>query len=597
MRLFIDTEQDPWETYEGKEKDKLRKPSQERPWMKYYPSALIGGLSVPECTLNEYLRQNCPGEDDIAIHYYGNDISWKEVFFQTESAARALRAIGIGEGDTIPVFIKAVPEFVYLLLAAEKIGATILCRDNTLQENVDAVCKAKSKVIFAHDYLTQHEFNLFRNVAGVDLAILLPPINNPGAGCVPEHISWYVDLQYKEYPAYGPQTLTWDRFLEKGNQFEGAVGASRNINRPLLQVYTSGSTGPSKQVIHSAYSMIGNIHQMNFYGSNDYFRPTWLVTHLPPALVAVVVTMILLPLSSNKLLILDPFCDPIDVDLEMMRYRPNCWPLIPMLIEIIMRSNRVPEDYDLSHLLSAGAGAESINNNQLKRVQSYFKKHHCGIKFTSGYGSSEGGGNLTLPMTPHPMGNGNVGIPMPLSVMGIFEPGTHNELGYNQYGEVCCSGPGNMLGYDNAKATKVVLQKHNDGRTWLHTGDIGYMNEDGVIYILTREKTPRFNGGDLAILPMENVVADLQINGIKDEFFVIVPDNEHQGCFLPYLFVVIEKGYMLESVAQEIQSKLNHTMQPVEIFEVRERPFFHFKTSRLALAKMIREGVTDFSNV
>ena len=595
--LTSDTEHDRLETFKGERKDMSRKPSQERPWMKYYPSALIEGLSVPECTLYEYLRQNCPGEDVTAIHYYGNDITWKELFFQTESTARALRALGFGEGDTIPVFFKSVPEFIYLLLAAEKIGASLLCRDNTLEENVDAVRKAKASVIFAHDFLSQQEYNRFRTVAGVNLAILLPPVKNLRDQCVPEHIRRYVDLQYKEYPAYGPQTLTWDCFLEQGNQFEGVVEASRNINRPLLKVYTSGSTGPSKQVIHSAHSIIGNIHQMNFYGSSDNFRPTWLVAHFPPALVAVVVSMILLPLASKKLLILDPFCDPVDVDLEMMQYRPNCWPLVPMFIEIIMRSNRVPEDYDMSHLLSAGAGCEAFNNKQFKHVQAFFKKHNCGTRFTSGYGSSESGSNMTLPMTPHPMGNGNVGIPMPLSLIGIFEPGTSNELGYNEPGEICQCSPANMLGYDNAKAPGLALQKHDDGLTWLHTGDIGYMNEDGVIHVLTRGKSPRFNGGDLALLPMENAVADLEIDGLRDEFFVIVPDNEHPGCFLPYLFVQLEKEYTLENVAQEIKNKLDSTMCPMEIFEIKERPFFHFKTNRLALAKMIREGVTDFSNI
>lgn len=573
------------------------KPSTERPWMKYYPSALIEGLSVPECTLNEYLRQNCPGDDVTAVHYYEDDISWKELFYQTESVARALRAIGFGAGDTIPVFFRAVPEFLYLLLAAERIGASLLCRDNTLEENVEAVRKDEATVIFAHDFLSQQEFNLFRSVAGVNLAILLPPIKNLGDRDVPEHIRGYIDSQYQEFPAYGPQTLTWDLFLEQGNQFKGSVEAARDINRPLLKVYTSGSTGPSKQVIHSAHSIIGNIHQMNFYGSNDSFRPSWLVTHFPPALVSVVIAMILMPLASNKLLILDPFCDVEDVDLEMMRYRPNCWPLIPMFIEIVMRSSRVPEDYDLSHLLSSGAGSEAFNNRQFKHVQAFLQKHNCGIRFTSGYGSSEAGSNMTLPMTPHPMGNGNVGIPMPLSVIGIFEPDTSNEIGYNQPGEICISSPAIMLGYDNPKVTELALQTHDDGLTWLHTGDIGYMNEDGVIYVQTRGKSPRFTGGDLALLPMENALADLEIEGIKDEFFVIVPDSEHPGCFLPYLFVKLEKGHTLESVAEEVMRNLDHSICPIEIFEINERPFFHFKTNRLALAKMIGEGVTDFSKM
>ena len=78
-------------------------------------------------------------------------------------------------------------------------------------------------------------------------------------------------------------------------------------------------------MIHSAHTMIGNMHQMNFYGASSEFRPTWLVTQLTPSLVAVVVAMLLMPLASDKLLILSPFVAPEDVDLEMMHYRPNCW--------------------------------------------------------------------------------------------------------------------------------------------------------------------------------------------------------------------------------------------------------------------------------
>ena len=85
------------------------------------------------------------------------------------------------------------------------------------------------------------------------------------------------------------------------------VEAPKDIHRPLFRAYTSGSTGPSKQVVHSAFSMVGAVQQMNFYGSSDQFRPTWMVTLLPPSLVAVVVSMVLLPLASNKLLILCPF--------------------------------------------------------------------------------------------------------------------------------------------------------------------------------------------------------------------------------------------------------------------------------------------------
>jgi len=94
-------------------------------------------------------------------------------------------------------------------------------------------------------------------------------------------------------------------------------------------------------------------------------------------------------------------------------------------------------------------------------------------------------------------------------------------------------------------------------------------------------------GGDLATLPMENVVADADIPGIDDEFFVIVPDVEHTGFFLPYLFVVLKEGYTLQDIEGPVRACLRDYMQPVEIRQLKARPFFHFKTNRIGLTQQI----------
>lgn len=336
------------------EKKTTGRPSEDRRWMQYYPDMMLELIKRPNCTVWEYLEQHCPGPDVVAIHYYGEDITWRTVFEESEKCARSLRAMGFGEGDQIPVFFRLVPNFVFLLLAAEKIGASILCRDNTLIENVEAVSKADAKAIFAHDFLSQKELRTYCEGAGVRKVILLDPMYYGHESTLPDYIKASLDEIYPRVTASGGNTMSWDEFLSLGNYYVGRVEADRDLTRPLFRAYTSGSTGPSKQVIHCANSILGTVCQMNFYGGSDQIRPTWMVTCLPPALVAVVVSMVMLPLSSNKLLIMDPFVDPEDVDLEMMRYRPNGWPMIPMFIELVMRNGRVPKDYDMSHLLAAG---------------------------------------------------------------------------------------------------------------------------------------------------------------------------------------------------------------------------------------------------
>ena len=147
-----------------------------------------------------------------------------------------------------------------------------------------------------------------------------------------------------------------------------------------------------------------------------------------------------------------------------------------------------------------------------------------------------------------------------------------------------------MLGYDNEAATRKVLMRHEDGKMWLHMGDTGYMNEDGNVFVLSRGKSPRHGGGYLDTLHLENQVADAEIEGIDDEFFVVIPDRDHPGCFLPYLYVALEDGYSVDSVRDQVNEALEPHMRPVEIFSVPSRPFFHFKTNRVGLTKELLDA-------
>ena len=258
-----------------------------------------------------------------------------------------------------------------------------------------------------------------------------------------------------------------------------------------------------------------------------------------------------------------------------------------MFIERLMLSKRIPADYDMSHLLAAGAGCEAYNNCQIQRAQKFLNAHDCKATFTIGYGQSEAGSNATLPCAAHPVANGNIGIPMPLNVMGIFVPGTQQELGYNTPGEICIAGPGNMLGYDDEVKTANTLRVHDDGLTWLHTGDLGYVNEDGIFFAMGRGNAQRYGGGHLCEIVMENRLADANIPGIVDEFLLTATDPEHPDSHLPYLYVVLKDGVTVADVEAKIMEVLLPHERPAQIFEVPERPFFHFKTNRIGLKREI----------
>ena len=560
------------------------KGSVDRPWMKFYPPGIEQMMAIPPVTLNDYMKMMCRGKELPVIHYYGTEITWEQFFQMVDATARAMRAAGLGEGDQIPVLLQATPEFLVILLAAEKIGASILCRDNTIEENAEAIEKAGAKIMFAHDFVTREAVRAY-TAAGIERIILVNPWKMANKEQMPQHIVNCLRSRYTEPKVTGDHVCKWEDFVAASRIYVGKVDAHMDVNRPLYRCYTSGSTGTSKQVIHSAQTMLGVIHQMSGYGNSDDFRPTWLTTILPPALVAVTVSMMLVPMCSNRLLILDPFVDVYDIDLELMRYKPNTWPLIPMFMEILMKSKRIPADYDMSHMLACGAGAEATNNGQIRRAQKFLHDHNCHVTFSTSYGQSEACSNITFPAPGYEFGNGNVGIPMPLNVMGIFR-GT-KEVGYNQKGEICVAGPGTMLGYDNEDATKKTLVRHDDGMLWLHTGDTGYMNEDGVVFALGRGLAKRYDAENpekserLVEIAMENQVADARIPGVADSFFVVAPDRQHEGYFVPYMYAVLEEGHTVDSIREDVHNALEKFQHPVEIIQIPERPFWHFKTNRL----------------
>ena len=177
---------------------------------------------------------------------------------------------------------------------------------------------------------------------------------------------------------------------------------------------------------------------------------------------------------------------------------------------------------------------------------------------------------------------------LPATVLAAFDSETLKEKDYGEIGEICMKGPGMMLGYSGymgEEKTEQTLIVHPDGEKWLHTGDIGYITEQGIVHALGRGFTERFGGGYLFIMRMESRV--VEADGVKDGFFCSVPDPDHEGYFVPYLFVILDEGRTLDEVRPNILAALEKHEYPAEITVIKERPYFHFKTNRKELTAAI----------
>ena len=564
------------------------KASVDKPWLQFYPEALRN-VEVPTITVETFLRAKNPDENKIAFEYYGNKITWKEFWGEVDKAAKSLKILGFGEGNRIPVFLQSVPAHFILLIAAERIGAAIICRDDIPEELCFAIRKSKSETAFVMDYTSKSDEDLFRATTPMKRVIKVSPYDYADRKSVPDYVEKEIASRYTGAIETTEGDLTWDEFLALGKDYTEDYMAQEDVNRPVFGAYTSGSTGISKLVIHSSSNIVATAFQMSIFIPPSDVPEKWWLPILPPALIAVTVSMAIFPLSAGLIMVLDPFCPLEDIDIAFMEQKPNFWALIPMFCEMLMKSDRIPEDYDMSHLRSIGTGAEAMNERKTQEVEAFFHKHNVKATLSAGYGQSEGCSNFTLPNPMFPLVDGCVGVPMPATTMAVFSEDLE-ELNYGEIGELCMTGPAMMLhyaGWRGDELTERTLINHPDGNCWLHTGDKAYINEHGIVYILGRGTTKRFGGGELYMMRMETKA--VRVAGVEDGFFCFVPDQDHEGYFLPYFFVILDETKSLDEVKAGLADALEEYEYPVDIRVIKERPYFHFKTNRKELTAAILE--------
>ena len=167
---------------------------------------------------------------------------------------------------------------------------------------------------------------------------------------------------------------------------------------------------------------------------------------------------------------------------------------------------------------------------------------------------------------------GSVGIPLVNTLVSVFEPDTEKELPIGERGELCISGPTMMKCYYNKPAeTAAILRTHEDGRVWVHTGDIGYMDEDGFVYLDSRIKRLIIRHDGFKVFPsmIENVIS--QHPAVHQCSVVGCTDKDHVQGRLPFVYIVLDpeaavsvkKRQVVKELRQLCAEELPEYVQPV----------------------------------
>ena len=551
-------------------------PSIDKPWLKYYSEEAINA-PLPECTIYEYLWENNKDHpDDIAIIYFNRKITYGELFQEIDNTAAALLGIGIKKGEIVTVAMPSIPEALYAVYALNKIGAVANMIHPLAgeQELCNYLNEVESKVFLMFTGTYEIIKNVLKNTS-VKTSVVV----SPAQSLSPIYKCLYRIKTKETKIKNGSALLDWSAFLEKGRGVT-AEKVEKNCHEMALISHTGGTTGEPKGCMISNYNINAEIWQV---GKTMYpVRQECMMAVLPPFINYGLTNGMFEPLAFGMKLVLIPKYDPMKFAAYVSEYQVNHINTIPAYCESLLRIPRIDKQ-NLSSIKNIVYGGEGMNDELEQSINQVLKKCGCKYELKKGLGMTEAtsAASATVEGMNHTK---SAGIPFPKMVITTVDPITGKEIKYGTEGEICISGPTIMAGYfKKEQDTADIIKEHSDGQRWLHTGDLGYIREDGVIYVTGRIKRiimTKGNDGNITKIFPDRIEKVLLQHPAIDLCCVIGVKHDVRIHY-PKAFVVLTDGFSdSETLTEEIKSfckdKLPGYMIPDEIEYLPDLP----RTSR-----------------
>jgi len=341
--------------------------------------------------------------------------------------------------------------------------------------------------------------------------------------------------------------VLWKDFIANGRSFAGDPRVPREPNAPAVILYSGGTTGITKGILLSNLNF--NALAAQIVATNPiYAEGDKMLAIMPMFHGFGLGVSIHSMLANGGCCILVPRFTPQTYAQLLRKHKPNFIAGVPTLYEALLRIPNL-EDLDLSCLKGVFSGGDSLPPELKKRFDKFLKEHGAKIEVREGYGTTECvTASCLTPLTKAK--EGSIGIPFPDTYYKIVKVGTEEEVPYGEEGEICLSGPTVMLEYvKHPQETAQTRRKHADGRIWIHTGDLGVMDDEGFIYFRQRIKRMIVTSG-------YNVYPS-QIENILDAHEAV-----HLSCVIgvrdPYkmqkvkAFVVLKPGFEPSETTREM---------------------------------------------
>ncbi len=534
-------------------------PSIDRPWLSYFSKEALED-PLPQMSLFEYLYENNKYNlDSDALNYMGHKISYRELFKRIDEAAKAFLAQGVREGDIVSILTVASVPCVICFYALNKIGAVVDYINvlSTAKDLVKFFRANKSRVVVSAD-IFMNKTLLAAKAIGVEHVI---------AFSMEEDLPFFkkVGTLFQSNPDVDESylqddvVLTWDKFLASGAHVPD-ITYQKDPATPALLAHTGGTTGFPKAVVLSDNAMNAVAFQYHYIFHLDLKESVFLDLVVPFVVYGSLINMHM-PLTMRSTVVLIPNFDADDWPEYFNKYKPNYLTAIPNYVAPMLNNPRM-RNVNLDCLKVIAVGGEGAGNALEVDLNRFLKRHGSKAKLLKGYGMTEMSASACTAFGDV-NALGSVGAPLPRNQVQIVNPDTGLECKYNEIGEICFQGPGQMMGYMNdPEEMKTVYRKHSDGTYWLHTGDLGYMNRRGLLYIVGRIKRAiltQYKGTAYRIYP--NVIEDiLMSHPAVREACIVKLHEDRRGRTKAYIALNDHNRVDEEEIERELRSYCDNEM-------------------------------------
>ena len=430
--------------------------------------------------------------DYTAFTFMGRGTSYREMIREIEKCARALKTIGVRENDKVTIALPNCPQAIYMFYAVNLVGAIAnMVHPLSAEKEIEFYLNESDSVTAITLDQFYHKFENVRSntkVVNIIIASVKDALSQPlKAGYMLTE-----GRKIKKIPKEAP-VIRWNEFMRLSRACFYNYKVERKSDDPAVILYSGGTTGKTKGIVLT--NMNFNALGAQIVATNPMYRPGDKMLSAMPMFhgfgLGVCIHSIL---QCGGCCILIPRVNPKDYAKQVVKNRCNFIAGVPTLYEAMLRMKSM-ENADLSCLKGVFSGGDSLSIELKKKFDKFLYDHKAVIQVREGYGTTETVTACCL-TPPHMFKEGSIGVPFPDTYIKIVEPDTDRELPYGEEGEILLAGPTVMKEYmKHPDETARTLRHHADGLTWVYTGDLGTMDDEGFIYFRGRAKRMIISSG------------------------------------------------------------------------------------------------------